>query len=100
NNELKEKLKRITNLYEENKSDLERYYNVIQRTYSILQEAFNIRQLAGLCNEIRDVCGGSEVVYNSFDDALSASEPKIVKVIEENDRDQNFPSLNRFPVFM
>ncbi|CAG8453980.1 16702_t:CDS:2 [Dentiscutata heterogama] len=115
NNKLKEKLKCITNLYEENKSDLERYYNVIQRTYSILQEAFSsneidISQLAGLCNEIKDVCEGSEVgsnissaghstdniVYSSFDDALSVFEPKIVEVIEENDSDQNFPSLNRF----
>ncbi|RIB02668.1 hypothetical protein C2G38_2049879 [Gigaspora rosea] len=69
NNELKDKLKRITNLYEDNKSDLERYYNVIQRTYSILQEVFTSNkidtlQLAGLCNEIKEVCEGSEVESN------------------------------------
>ncbi|CAG8847878.1 13295_t:CDS:2, partial [Racocetra persica] len=57
----------------------------------------DIRQLAGLYNKIRDVCGGSEVVYNLFDDTLSAFEPKIV---EKNDRDQNFPFLNHFSIFM
>ncbi|RIB05807.1 hypothetical protein C2G38_2047307 [Gigaspora rosea] len=52
-----------------NKSDLERYYNVIQKTYSILQEVFSSNkidtlQLAGLCNEIKEVCEGSEVDSN------------------------------------
>ncbi|RIB24464.1 hypothetical protein C2G38_2168602 [Gigaspora rosea] len=107
NNELKEKLNRITNLYEDNKSDLERYYNVIQRTYSILQEVFSSNkidtiQLAGLCNEIKEVCEGSEVesnittenspdgiVLNSFEDALLESEPKI----EEINAEQSFPTL-------
>ncbi|CAG8856835.1 7832_t:CDS:2, partial [Gigaspora margarita] len=112
---------------------LERYYNVIQRTYSILQEVFSsnkigklktcavhnlyynfpnpnsfpdTRQLAGLCNEIKEVCEGSEVdyniptaehspdeiVFNSFEDALRESEPKI----EEMDAEQNFPSFDRY----
>ncbi|CAG8830981.1 35454_t:CDS:2 [Gigaspora margarita] len=100
NKELKEKLQCITNLYKDNKSVLERYYNVIQRTYSILQEVFNARQLASLCNEIKEVCEGSKVdsniptaehspVYNSFEDALMESEPKI----EEIDTERSFPSL-------
>ncbi|CAG8845697.1 17292_t:CDS:2, partial [Gigaspora margarita] len=114
NKELKEKLQHITNLYEDYKSDLEKYYNVIQRTYSILQEAFSsnkidTRQLTDLYNEIRKVCKGSEVdsnipsaahslddlVYNSFNDALMESEPKI----EEIDAGQSFPSLVRYPRF-
>ncbi|RIB01027.1 hypothetical protein C2G38_2232088 [Gigaspora rosea] len=114
NKELKEKLQRITNLYEDNKSDLERYYKVIQRTYSILQKAFSsneidISQLAGLCYEIRDVCDGNEVesnittaenspekkVYNSFEEALKESEPKI----QEIDTEQSFPSLVRSQCF-
>ncbi|KAF0538754.1 hypothetical protein F8M41_007522 [Gigaspora margarita] len=113
NNKLKEKLNCITNLYEDNKSDLERYYNVIQKTYSILQEVFSSNkidtlQLAGLCNEIKEVCEESEVesnittehspdgiVFNSFEDALFESEPKI----EEIDAEQRFPTLVRYQRF-
>ncbi|CAG8857157.1 3176_t:CDS:1, partial [Gigaspora margarita] len=45
NKELKEKLQRITNLYKDYKSDLEKYYNVVQRTYSILQKAFSSNKI-------------------------------------------------------
>ncbi|CAG8629564.1 1320_t:CDS:2 [Racocetra fulgida] len=125
NNELKEELQRIANRYEDNKTKLERYYNVIQKTYSVLQETcaiqnlyynfpdpnslLDIRQLADLCKEIKEICEGREDVvsgpnipiYNSFEDALNASEPKIVEIVEENgeDREQTFPSLARAPHF-
>ncbi|CAG8846679.1 45551_t:CDS:2, partial [Gigaspora margarita] len=67
------------------------------------------RQLVDLYNEIRKVCEGSEVysnipsvvhspddlVYNSFDNALMESEPKI----KEIDAGRSFPSLVRYPHF-
>ncbi|CAG8668361.1 11306_t:CDS:2 [Racocetra fulgida] len=121
NKELKEELQRISERYEDNKTELEGYYNVIQKTYSILQEVFNsneigkiktyIRQLADLCKEIKEICEGCEDVVSGSNipsayahpnniDALNASEPKIVEV-EENreDREQKFPSLVRAPRF-
>ncbi|CAG8855263.1 17661_t:CDS:2, partial [Gigaspora margarita] len=99
NKKLKKKLQRITNLYEVNKLVLERYYNVIQRTYSILQEAFSsdkidARQLAGLYNEIKEVCKGSKVDSN-IPTAEHSPEPKI----EEIDTERSFPSLVHYHHF-
>ncbi|CAG8739181.1 27404_t:CDS:2 [Dentiscutata erythropus] len=86
-------------------SKLERYYNVIQRTYSILQEVFGSNEIADLCNEIREICdedfvcgsnipsASDNIVYNSFDDALNASEEKIAEIVEDG-REQ-FPTLVR-----
>ncbi|RIB19976.1 hypothetical protein C2G38_2035638 [Gigaspora rosea] len=107
NNKLKEELQCIASIYDDNKTKLERYYNVIQRTYSVLQEVFSsneidIRQLADLCNEIGEICDedfvsgnisttSNNIVYNSFYDALNASEEKIAEIVEDG-REQ-FPTL-------
>ncbi|CAG8537426.1 3249_t:CDS:2 [Gigaspora margarita] len=61
-----------------------------------------IRQLTELCNEIKEICeegnivasgsNNNNIVFNSFEDAIRASEPKIV---EENDEEKIMPPLNR-----
>ncbi|CAG8492462.1 11674_t:CDS:2, partial [Dentiscutata erythropus] len=65
----------------------------------------DIRQLEDLCNEIGEICDkdfvscyniqttSNNIVYNSFDDALNASEEKITEIVEDG-REQ-FPPLVR-----
>ncbi|CAG8596133.1 17240_t:CDS:2, partial [Dentiscutata erythropus] len=107
NNKLKEELQCISSRYDDNKTELERYYNIIQRTNYVLQKVFgsneiDIRQLEDLCNEIGEICDkdfvscyniqtiSNNIVYNSFDDALNASEEKITEIVE-NGREQFLP---------
>ncbi|CAG8459302.1 27162_t:CDS:2 [Gigaspora margarita] len=120
NNELKEKLRLLTNSYENNKTELERYYKVIQKTHSVLEGVVNsneidLLQLVDLRKELSEICGAvmsdfnipaaysnqNNIVFNSFDEALSASEPKISEINEgeENNNGQIIPPLiqsNRF----
>ncbi|CAG8482546.1 32327_t:CDS:2, partial [Racocetra persica] len=89
---LKEDLQRIAKSYEDDKTKLEKYYSVIRQTHSILQEMFNsneidILRLSVLCKEIKEICEGCEDVnglnipiYNSFEEALNASEQKIIEL--------------------
>ncbi|CAG8507521.1 24739_t:CDS:2 [Gigaspora margarita] len=121
NNELKEKLQLLTNSYKNNKTELERYYKVIQKTRSVLEGIVNsnkidLLQLVDLREELSEICRAvmsdfnipaaystqNNIVFNSFDEALSASEPKISEINEgeeNNNNGQIFPSLvrsNRF----
>ncbi|CAG8775276.1 15254_t:CDS:2, partial [Dentiscutata erythropus] len=106
NNELKEKLQLFTNSYEDNKTELERYYKVIQKTHSVLEGLVVLRE------ELSEICGAvmsnfnipaaysnqNNIVFNSFDEALSASEPKISEINEgeeNNNNGQIFPTLVR-----
>ncbi|CAG8846205.1 29210_t:CDS:2, partial [Gigaspora margarita] len=117
NNKLKEenlKLQRIVNMYEKTLEDdkikLERYYYTIEKTFSILQNVFvsneiDTRELTELCNEIKEICEEGSIVasassdnnrvFNSFEDAIMASEPKIVEVNEENFGEKTMPPLKR-----
>ncbi|CAG8550182.1 12566_t:CDS:2 [Dentiscutata heterogama] len=101
NNELKEKLHLFTNSYEDNKTELESYYKVIQKTYSVLEGIVNsneidLLQLVDLSKELSEICG-AVMIFNSFDDALSASEPKISEINEGegNNNGQIVPPLVR-----
>ncbi|CAG8470831.1 352_t:CDS:2 [Dentiscutata heterogama] len=56
NNKLKEELQHIASRYDDNKTELERYYNVIQRTNYVLQEVFSSNEIEDLCNKIGEIC--------------------------------------------
>ncbi|CAG8807523.1 19756_t:CDS:1, partial [Dentiscutata erythropus] len=45
NNKLKKELQRIASRYDDNKTELESYYNVIQRTNYVLQEVFGSNKI-------------------------------------------------------
>ncbi|CAG8713512.1 15783_t:CDS:2 [Gigaspora margarita] len=94
NNELKEKLKLLTNSYEDNKTELERYYKVIQKTHSVLEGVVNsneidLLQLVDLRKELSEICGAvmsdfniPAAYSNQNNIALSASKPKISEINE------------------
>ncbi|CAG8828029.1 22179_t:CDS:2, partial [Racocetra persica] len=96
NNKLKKELQRIASRYDDNKTELKRYYNIIQRPYSVLQELFNSNKIADLCNKIGKICDedfvssynistiSNNIVYNSFDNTLNASEEKIAEIVKDS----------------
>ncbi|CAG8656208.1 27122_t:CDS:2 [Gigaspora margarita] len=81
-------------MYENNKTNLERYYNTIQKTYNILKEAFvdkeiDIMKLAELCNEIKEICGNEDFGDRSNEFASGSTTSNFKEMDEDFNKASN-----------
>ncbi|CAG8855133.1 33917_t:CDS:2, partial [Gigaspora margarita] len=87
NNKLRQENITLQCIVEDNKTELERYYNTIQKTYLILQSLVIFDEIETCegedfvnendTNISRAYTHSNNIVFNSFEEALDASGPKI-----------------------